>query len=222
MAATLVLTELVPVAEPPAWSLLQRAQGFLQKWPEGFDGYRAHIRCEAGGRIAQGRVVVARGQAPVVELEVDDLRELVAARLLEHVDERTPRFFKDGDGRFQVDREPAADGEAWIRVERPEGCVRYRLDPRGRIGAIERCHGERRTLTVIEEYARATPGRVLPARRRTSIHDARTDLCVGRQLLQETHCRVEHVWLSAGFGLESETGLGTRACRVELLAHQLL
>jgi len=54
-------------------------------------------------------VVVARGQAPIVELEADELRELVEARLLEHVDERTPRFVTDGAGRFLVRRELTTD-----------------------------------------------------------------------------------------------------------------
>ena len=98
-----------------------------------------------------------------VELEPSDIRARIRARLIELAEERTPRFFKDGDGQFAVCPEPDPEGERWIRVERPGCATRYRLDPRGRIGAIERVERERQSLTVIEEYARATPGRVLPA-----------------------------------------------------------
>jgi hypothetical protein len=122
VSATLILPGSVEAPDVPAWSLLQRAQGYLQKWPEGFER-----------------------------------------------------------------REP-----------------------------------ERRTLTPTEEYARATPGRVLLASRRTSTHEVRTDRCVGREVLHEAHCRIEHVWLPASSHLESETALGTRACRVELFGHQVL
>jgi len=62
--------------------------------------------------------------------------DVVRARLLAHVDERTPRFFKDGDGRYAVRAEPAPDGERWIRVERPDATVRYRLDACGRIEVV--------------------------------------------------------------------------------------
>ena len=41
----------------------------------------------------------------------------------------------------------------------PGGATRYRLDARGRIGVIERTEHQRQSVTVIEEYARATPGR---------------------------------------------------------------
>jgi hypothetical protein len=206
----------------PAWSLLQRAQGFLQKWPEGFRGYRAGIRWSAADGAAEGAVVVACGRAPVIELGAPEALRLVRARLLELVDERTPRFFKDGDGRFTVLSEPDVDGERWLRVERPDGTVRYRLDARGRIGAVERVGQGRQTLTLIDEYARATPGRVLPARRRTTTWDARTGACLGREELREAHCRVDHVWLPVSWEVVSESGLLSQAFRVEVFAHQLL
>ena len=41
-----------------ARSLLQRAQGATQKWPEGFRGFRARVRCRALGREAVGVVTV--------------------------------------------------------------------------------------------------------------------------------------------------------------------
>jgi hypothetical protein len=210
--------------ESVARMLLQRAQGFLQKWPEGFRGYRARARCDTPGGVTEGGVLVAAGRAPLVELEPPDIRARIRARLVELAEERTPRFFKDGDGRFAVHPEADLDGERWIRVERPGGATRYRLDPRGRIGAIERVARGRRSLTVIEEYARATPGRVLPARRRIDARDLLTGACLGRERLVESHCRVDHVWLPARWEIvaECECESEARALRVELFAHQLL
>lgn len=205
-----------------ARGLLQRAQGFLQKWPEGFRGYRARLRCDAVDGLAEGGVVVACGREPDVDLGPPGLQRLVQDRIRELIDERTPRFFKDGDGQFVVLPEPGADGERWIRVERPAALLRYRLDARGRIGAIERLESGRQTLTVIEEYARATPGRVLPARRRTSARDTGTGACLGRAQLREAHCRVDHVWLPASWEIVAECERESRPLRVELFAHQLL
>jgi hypothetical protein len=222
MNATLALPRVEATLESQARGLLQRAQGFLQKWPEGFRGYRARLRCDAGDGLVEGGVVAACGREPVIELGPPGLQRLVRARIHALIDERTPRFFKDGDGQFAVLPEPDADGERWIRVERPGGVVRYRLDARGRIGAIERLEHERQTLTVIEEYARATPGRVLPARRRTSAWNTRTGACLGREQLREAHCRVDHVWLPAGWEIVAECEHESRPLRVELFAHQLL
>jgi hypothetical protein len=42
--------------------LLERAQGTLQKWPEGFIGFAATIRCRDGGHQAEGDVHVFTGQ----------------------------------------------------------------------------------------------------------------------------------------------------------------
>ena len=112
--------------ESVARILLQRAQGFLQKWPEGFRGYRARIRCEARGCVTEGGVLVASGRDPAVELEPSDIRARIRARLIELAEERTPRFFKDGDGQFAVYPEPDPEGE-----RRPDGGVpRTRAPPR--------------------------------------------------------------------------------------------
>jgi hypothetical protein len=167
-------------------------------------------------------VLVASGREPLIDLEPPAIRARVRARLIELAEERTPRFFKDGDGQFAVYPEPDLEGQGWIRVERPGCATRYRLDPRGRIGAIERTEDQRRSLTVIDEYARATPGRVLPASRRIDARDIRTGACLGRQRLLESHCRVDHVWLPASWVVIAECESESPALRVELFAHQLL
>ena len=98
--------------ESEARGLLQRAQGFLQKWPEGFRGYRARLRCDAADGPVEGDVVVACGREPVIELGSPGLQCRIRARILELIDERTPRFFKDGDGKFAVLPEEYAGGSA--------------------------------------------------------------------------------------------------------------
>jgi hypothetical protein len=220
---SIVLASIRPpaVSESSAWSLLQRAQGLVQKWPEGFRGYRARVRCEAAERSSEGVVTVACGPNPSIELELPGPDEFLRPRLRAHVDERTPRFFKDGDGRFMVRGESASDGR-WIRVERPEATVRYRLDVRGRIETVQRLEGDVETVTIIEEYARATPGRVLPARRRTITRDRWTGVWLGREQSTEAHCRVDHVWLPIRWDVMAETTAGSRGFRCELFAHQLL
>ena len=65
--------------ESVARMLLQRAQGFLQKWPEGFRGYRARVRCEAPGGVGEGAVLVASGREPLIDLEPPALRARVRA-----------------------------------------------------------------------------------------------------------------------------------------------
>ena len=100
--------------------------------------------------------------------------------------------------------------------------MRYRLDARGRIGAVERLEPGRQTLTVIEEYARATPGGCLPARRRTSARDIRTGACLGREQFREAHCRVDHVWLPRAGRSSLSASRGLTALRVEFSSHQLL
>jgi hypothetical protein len=144
-------------------------------------------------------VIVACGREPVVDLDPPGLRQLVHTRLLDCADERTPRFFKDGDGRFAVRREPDVDGERWIRVERPDATIRYRLDVRGRIGAVERLDRQCQRFTVIEEYARATPGRVLCL----EVGDHATRDLLERIIVDEEH----HIdWIEAQQHKISEVG----------------
>jgi hypothetical protein len=135
----------------------------------------------------------------------------VRARLVDCIEERTPRFFKDGDGRFAVRREADVDGESWIRVERPDETIRYRLDGRDRIVAVDRLDRECQRLTVIEEYARATPGRVLPALRHTTTREIPTGARRAWEQLREAHCRVDHVWLPAVWEITAETVVGSRS-----------
>ena len=75
---------------------------------------------------------------------------------------------------------------------------------------------------MIEEYARATPGRVLPARRQTTTRAVPTGARLAWEQLREVHCRVDHVWLPAAWDIVAGTASSSHALRFEVLAHQLL
>lgn len=180
------------------WALLQRAQGSLQKWPEGFPGFRARLRfrtqcCEGGGSVE-----CAPGGHAVVEVSEPAVRAAALDWLAEVARERTPHFFKDGDGRYPVSLEEAAGPPlvCRVRVHQPDGDqVAYGLDAKGRIRRIERDAGPLRIVTTVEEYVRATPGRVLPARAVCVQWDSRRDGPPRTEVMEDGHVRIDHVWL---------------------------
>ena len=110
----------------------------------------------------------------------------------------TPRFFKDGDGRFPIGFGPE-DGHPLgrlLQVWRPDDeIVRYRIDGKGRIRVEERVGGGHRVVTLVDEYVRATPGRVLPGRVETTSWDLRTGARLCREEVVTSFGCVEHVWL---------------------------
>ena len=120
--------------------------------------------------------------------------------------------------------EADTDGERWIRVERPEATVRYRLDARGRIQVRSSASSDERQIrTVIEEYARATPGRVLPARRQ---HDHAGDPGPAPASPGRSSGKPTAAWSTCGsrrrWELVAGKAAGSRALRLEVFAHQLL
>ncbi len=82
--------------------LLQRAQGAFQKWPEGFAGFCVQIQCWTSVRDASGWVQVSPGQRVEVHLPDAELCRVAQTMLARLMDERTPHFFKDGDGRYPI------------------------------------------------------------------------------------------------------------------------
>jgi hypothetical protein len=116
------------------------------------------------------------------------------------VDERTPRFFKDGDGRFPLTLDTEAES-SWgqcVRVHRGDGeQLAYWIDAAGRIRCCGREPGGRRVVTVFEHYTRATPGRVLPTRVMTTWFDLARGAPVRCETILDTHLRLDHVWLPA-------------------------
>jgi hypothetical protein len=205
--------------------LLQRAQGAFQKWPEGFAGFRAQIQCRTSGQNASGWLQVSPGQRIEVQLPNAELRSLAQIMLARLVDERMPRFFKDGDGRYPItlDAEHGHPFGKRIQVHRRDGeRLAYWIDTTGRIRYREREVEGQRMVTAFEEYSRATPGRVLPTRVTTAWFDIESGACIRSDTIVDTHCRVNYVWLPA---TQQVTITGINAIQTVLLtldAHTLL
>jgi hypothetical protein len=184
-----------------ARALLQQAQGAIQKWPEGFPGFRARLTVALDGRERSGWALVGPGGEIEVDLEADVARDWVRAVLAELTAERMPRFFKDGDGRFPIAFDPAAseDGQG-SRLVVQRGAhglspIAYRIDERARLRQCELTDHGLRLVHTYETFCRATPGRVLPARRSIVAYDA--DALVRTEVIEDTHRRVCHTWLPA-------------------------
>jgi hypothetical protein len=116
------------------------------------------------------------------------------------VDERTPYFFKDGDGRFPLtlDHKAQPSYGQCVRVHRWDRApLAYWIDPRGRLRCCERDTADQRVVTVFEEYTRATPGRVLPTRMTFAWFALPGRDWLRSETVADTHLRVNHVWLPA-------------------------
>jgi hypothetical protein len=187
-----------------AHDLLQLAQGAFQKWPEGFAGFEAGLQFRMGERRGEGRV---RVWAPAVDVVADDpaVEEALRGLLGDLVDRRTPRFFKDADGRFPIVFDPAAgtEGLVGIRVVAPPAGWLYRIDAGRRVREEERVADGVRTVVRFEALARACPGRVLPARTVRSVTEAVSGRRLRLEVVEEHHVRVGEAWLPAGWRLET-------------------
>jgi hypothetical protein len=155
------------------------------------------------GRERAGAALVGPRGEVEVELADDAARDWANAVLAEIVAERVPRFFKDGDGRFPIAFEApdtAAGDREGPRLVVHRGVhglspIRYEIDERARLRACERIERGERRVETYESYCRATPGRVLPARRSTVVYAA--DGLVRTELVEDRHLRVSHTWLPA-------------------------
>jgi len=205
--------------------LLQRAQGAFQKWPEGFAGFCAQLQCRTSGRNASGWVQVSPGRRVEVHLPDAELRRLAQTLLTRLVDERTPRFFKDGDGRYPItlDAEHGHPFGKRIQVHRRDGeRLAYWINTAGRIRYVEREVEGKRMVTAFEEYTRATPGRVLPTRVTTAWFDIESGGCLRAETIVDTHCRVNYVWLPATEQVTITEINATQTVLLALDAHTLL
>lgn len=205
--------------------LLQRAQGAFQKWPEGFAGFHAQIQCQTSGRDTSGWLQVSPGQGVEVHLPDAELRHVAQTMLARLVDERTPRFFKDGDGRYPItlDAEHGHPFGKRIQVHRRDGeRLAYWIDTAGRIRYVEREVEGKRMVTAFEEYRRATPGRVLPTRGTTTWFDIKSGECSRSEVIIDTYRRVDHVWLPATRQVTITESNATQTVLLALDAHTLL
>jgi hypothetical protein len=210
---------------PLARNLLQRAQGALQKWPEGFAGFRARLHCWTSAREVRGWVQCVPGRRLNVCLPDVELRDFAQTTLERLVGERIPRFFKDGDGRFLLTLDAAPDQVQGTRIQvqhHHEKRVVYGLDGAGRLRSVEREAAGLRAVMIFEEYRRTTPGRVLPTRLSTAWFDVASGAHLGSELVSDTHLRLAHVWLPASRHIVRTGARGTQALRLELDGHMLL
>jgi hypothetical protein len=178
--------------------LLQCAQGAFQKWPEGFAGFSAAIHCRDGETVVDGEARVLTGGCVEIRLAHDTLAAWAERALGAISLARTPRFFKDGDGRFPVtwgpdDRHPLGRG---VRVHLPgTGWRVYRIDPKGRIRQHENVEPTTRATATYEDFMRACPGRVLPTRIQILNWDVMTRTVVETADIEDAYERHAHVWL---------------------------
>jgi hypothetical protein len=181
--------------------LLQCGQGLFQKWPEGFAGFTATLCCREGREHVAGDVrIFGRGRVGV-RLDHGGLRAWAERSLRAISLARTPRFFKDGDGRFPISFDPRDDPEEphpvgrGVRVHLGEAAWRaYRIDARGRIRQQEDTPPTGR-VTAYEAFERACPGRILPTRMRVLDWDAAGRSLVETAAIEDAYERRGHVWL---------------------------
>lgn len=208
--------------DPTARGLLRRAQGAFQKWPEGFAGFRASVRCETRNGVASGTLSVATPDHVEVRCDDPGLCAWLADMLRAIARQRTPRFFDEGDGRFPIsfaDGAPDSRGRA-IDVHARLGALRYWVDAKGRVTQVERRAQGLRVLTTFDELVRATPGRVLPARTMTSTWSLSSGELLRSEAVHDVHRRLDHVWLPASRRIGGPCG----APPIELILddHELL
>jgi broad specificity phosphatase PhoE len=131
---------------------------------------------------------------------------------------RTPRFFKNGDGRFPItfepDRHPLGRG---ARVHLDRRCSRvYRIDSKGRVRQQEYARPTRRATVTYAELMPACPGRVLPTRVQMLEWDVTAQAVVGIADIEDTYERDQHVWLPMSHRAAVGRGEDRRDIRVEL------
>jgi len=223
-ASALAVDSTPPVGDDPvARCLLRRAQGAFQKWPEDFRGFRAVVRGETPRGAVSGVVSVASPSEVRVHCSDPLVCERLEELLLTLVEQRTPRFFDEGDGQFPVTfaaASPDAHGRA-IDVHGTATALRYWIDTAIRVRRIERISRGRRVLTTFDEIVRATPGRVLPARTTISTWDLASGALLSSDVFDDRHHRLEHTWLPLSRCIAVSSADVTQSVTLILEDHQL-
>jgi hypothetical protein len=197
----------------------------FQKWPEGFAGFAAAMTCREGQQRADGEVRVFTGGRVDMRLDHGRLSAWAQASLEAISVARTPRFFKDGEGRFPItfeldDEHPLGRG---VRVHLGGTAWRtYRIDAKGRIRQQETAEPTRRVTATYDAFGRTCPGRVLPSRIQVLDWDvASQSLLETAEIEDASECR-NHVWLPVCRRTTMTQGPDGREVVLELSRHVLL
>jgi hypothetical protein len=211
-----------PAGDPSARCLLRKAQGAFQKWPEGFAGFRASVACETPRGLVAGQVTVAPPGRVDVICDDPDLRTCLRDMLWGITVDRTPRFFDEGDGRFPISFGEGCDGALGrpVNVHARLGQLRYWIDGSARIRQVECIARGLRVLTTFEAFARATPGRILPAQTTTCTWDLASGALLSSESVHDSHRRIEHAWLPSARRISGHPS-GSPVV-ISLDAHELL
>jgi hypothetical protein len=205
--------------------LLACAQGKLQKWPEGFVGFTASIRCRDGDREVSGVVRVFVGGRVEISLDAPGPQAWAEGALHAISRARTPRFFKDGDGRFPISFDPV-DGHPLgrgVRVHLGTGAWRlYRIDPKGCLREEESTGPAGRVITIYDELVRTSPGRVIPTRMRVLDWDVATGAVRAAAEIEDVHRSLQHVVLPVRRLTTAMVDGATRTFSLELTEHRIL
>lgn len=204
---------------------LQCAQGMFQKWPEGFTGFAAAITCHEGQDRLEGEVRVFSHGRVDLRLEHGRLFTWAETSLRAISMARTPRFFKDGDGRFPITFEPHDEHPLGrgVRVNLGRTAWRtYRIDAKGRIRQRESAAPARRVTATYDALGRTGPGRVLPSRIHILNWDITSQSLVETAEIDDAYERRDHVWLPVCRRTTTTHGPARREVILELAAHVLL
>lgn len=88
--------------DPAARDLLRRAFEKTFRWPQGFKGFEADLRCEEAGRISDGRVTVRSAREVKVEMDHEDLKKWAEGQIGMMAVHRSPRSFEESDGKYSL------------------------------------------------------------------------------------------------------------------------
>ena len=221
--------ETLPIAAETGHRLarqaLQRAQGAFQKWPEGFAGFTAQILCRVDDLEARGDVRVVPGGRVEVLLEPPVLRGWASRALQAIAHARTPRFFKDGDGRFPISFEAGDVPPLTHRIRVAVGADLWRLyalDAKGLIREQETAGPARQVRVYYDTLVRTSPGRVVPTRMRLLEWAVAAQTPLEAAEIEDEYHRVEHVLLPVRRRVTRIRDGAYRSLTLELERHVVL
>jgi hypothetical protein len=204
-------------------SLLRSAQERAYHHPPEFGGFRAALRVQDGGSVAEGTVTVGREGAPEIALDAD-AQTLAWARheLGSMAAHRRHRSYEDGDGRHPKRLAPD-DGSPLGRlvVLEDELASTFRVRD-GELSEISRSHGGARFTIVIQERVAAPDGRSVSSAFTVLFRDEASGALTSAHVYADGHEPVGGLLLPASRQVVTADGDGVRVRRLDLSEHELL